>query len=389
MIRYQLITAYFIYRVFPENLRETGGVMGNFRCFLCGGRVSGGVCTECGMPQRRHAENYKLNESECEQKPLTHVHDSEDTREKTPRADRSDRKSYAETQRRLERRKSAGKGNRAIFVIPVAIVFLFIAFPAIKNQIDSGGFGWDRTDETEYDYNDTTYDIPADGEVYTTELSPGCYTVGYDLPEGQYDLALIYGDGSLNIANDEQFIYRYEILGGEQGVTQLYAVPLYQGTQIQISGGAELSLSTENAQVDKWMEKEPNVLPSEMAVIVTDTALVAGTDFPAGTYDLYCIGDFCAATVSYVGEAADSYYYEQVFLVQSEEDAAEYGRMESYAVCVRNVALTDGMSVFGDGTDLMLTPSDTVVPTENGGDTEFEFEQDDIPQEGEYDVEYY
>lgn len=49
--------------------------MGAVRCFLCGGRVSNGVCTECGMPQRKRSEEYNLNNSPCDAGPMTHVHD--------------------------------------------------------------------------------------------------------------------------------------------------------------------------------------------------------------------------------------------------------------------------------------------------------------------------
>ena len=46
-------------------------------CRLCGGRLSGGICTECGLDNRKSDEMYQdiLNKSSCDGENLTHVHE--------------------------------------------------------------------------------------------------------------------------------------------------------------------------------------------------------------------------------------------------------------------------------------------------------------------------
>lgn len=75
-------------------------------CRLCGGRLSGGICTECGLDNRKSDEMYQdiLNKSSCDGENLTHVHEP-DQKEKQ-------RHTYGE-QTRKSTAKAAYTGNRA------------------------------------------------------------------------------------------------------------------------------------------------------------------------------------------------------------------------------------------------------------------------------------
>ena len=46
-------------------------------CSLCGGKLKDGVCTECGMDNRKSDELYKdvLNQSDCMNMKFSHVHE--------------------------------------------------------------------------------------------------------------------------------------------------------------------------------------------------------------------------------------------------------------------------------------------------------------------------
>lgn len=47
------------------------------RCSLCGGKLRNHVCTECGLDNRKRdgsQSKYRINESSCDNKPLTHAH---------------------------------------------------------------------------------------------------------------------------------------------------------------------------------------------------------------------------------------------------------------------------------------------------------------------------
>lgn len=399
--------------------------MGAVRCFLCGGRVSNGVCTECGMPQRKRSEEYNLNNSPCDAGPMTHVHDhGTEDRRKSNRAThdgqgnrqksyRTEHAGYSTGQqryknermahvRRQEERTSAGtrrregtseqriRQNRAARGIAVIVVCIIIIVSIVglveNNHIDFSGndMNWEnhessKTYSDDY-YDSVTYEISDVGESYTDTLYAGYYTVGYDLPEGVYAMNLESGSGSVEINNDGQKIYMYESLGTDYGYETLENVRLYQGTQIIVSGGTELEVSTENAQMNQAVSKTENPLdPVNGTVEVTDRALVAGIDFPEGSYDIWCTDSFGVVSLTYGQSGTDDYETYGSFLIQSEKDAQEYSDMDDYAVCIYNVNMKSGMSVYAGGTPLKLVPSQYAAA---------DLEIDDT-QEGEQNVQYY
>lgn len=347
--------------------------MGAVRCFLCGGRVSNGVCTECGMPQRKRSEEYNLNNSPCDAGPMTHVHDH----------GTEDRRKECTSEQRIRRNRAA----RGIAVIVVCVIIIVSIVGLVENNhIDFSGndMNWENHESSKTysdDYYDfVTYEISDSGESYTDTLYAGYYTVGYDLPEGVYTMNLESGSGSVEINNDGQKIYMYESLGTDYGYETLENVRLYQGTQIIVSGGTELEVSTENAQMNQAISKTENPLdPVNGTVEVTDRALVAGIDFPEGSYDIWCTDSFGVVSLTYGQSGTDDYETYGSFLIQSEKDAQEYSDMDDYAVCIYNVNMKSGMSVYAGGTPLKLVPSQYAAA---------DLEIDDT-QEGEQNVQYY
>ena len=56
------------------------------KCTLCGGKLDGrGICTECGLDNNKADKNYKINESSCDDMPLTHVHEEPKRQKAKPR----------------------------------------------------------------------------------------------------------------------------------------------------------------------------------------------------------------------------------------------------------------------------------------------------------------
>lgn len=48
------------------------------KCTLCGGKLdSRGICTECGLNNNKSEKNYHVNQSSCDNLPMTHVHEDE------------------------------------------------------------------------------------------------------------------------------------------------------------------------------------------------------------------------------------------------------------------------------------------------------------------------
>ncbi len=58
------------------------------RCSLCGGKLnSRGICTECGLDNSKSDKNYRINRSDCDGMPLTHVHGEKEKHRPDRKAD--------------------------------------------------------------------------------------------------------------------------------------------------------------------------------------------------------------------------------------------------------------------------------------------------------------
>ena len=58
------------------------------RCSLCGGKLnSSGICTECGLDNNKSDKNYRINQSDCDGMPLTHVHEEKEKHRPDRKAD--------------------------------------------------------------------------------------------------------------------------------------------------------------------------------------------------------------------------------------------------------------------------------------------------------------
>lgn len=59
------------------------------RCQLCGGKLSGSICQECGLDNSKNDSQYEkyFGTSQCDEGPLTHVHE-----EKKPKKEKTQKK---------------------------------------------------------------------------------------------------------------------------------------------------------------------------------------------------------------------------------------------------------------------------------------------------------
>ena len=59
------------------------------RCQLCGGKLSGSICQECGLDNSKNDSQYEkyFGTSQCDEGPLTHVHE-----EKKPKMEKTQKK---------------------------------------------------------------------------------------------------------------------------------------------------------------------------------------------------------------------------------------------------------------------------------------------------------
>ncbi len=356
--------------------------MAKIRCFLCGGRVSKGVCTECGMPQRQRAQNYYLNESSCDNQPLTHVHSESDS------ARRKARESGG-------RKVSPGK---IVAVTIIVIVILVVAgnmarlvaldnsfFDNLVNKsmnevVEEFVDMWEEevsyptelygeymvVDDSYYDY--ATYELEETGVFHDNALVAGNYVIGFHLPEGNYTFVAEEGQGYIGIDDWENSFYIYEDMDcyGEDGYPRIENIHLYNGATLYVDGSLELYITTDNAGVQREMMENPltdSVLVS--AEHYEAGGLMAGEDFPAGVYDFALHGGGWDCVDLYdIDEYGDEYYWQSYLIKDTSipyEDDADY-----YAYVVRNVTIEEGtyVRISNEGNVLEMTPSEYVVPQE-------------------------
>lgn len=379
--------------------------MAKIRCFLCGGRVSGGVCTECGMPQRQHAQNYNLNESSCDDKPLTHVHDeytsSSSGHTYANREHRKEkRSSYAKKEQRKERGNPAAKLIAAVIVVVVILVAMSIIVNVATSMIGIKGIIKNLTsfeteevsfpeyiqnafDDSHWEVDDSYYEIAMyeleeTGDPGSTGLYAGYYVVGYDLPEGTYELEMLSGKGDISVDDSNNCIGIYQILDaeGQDGYATIGNLKLYNGAKVKLTGSAQVRLVTENAgpiipSIENPLKDNPDV------VIPGGEMYLAGVDFPAGTYDFYLEGNYDYVDIftltddTAILEDGEEYSYEyesyiDCFFMKNPLFEESDWELDDYAPYVANVTIEEGTYVrISDPENVLyLTPSELVVPEE-------------------------
>ena len=344
-------------------------------CFLCGGRVRNGICTECGMDNRKSDDSYRLNTGECDREPLTHVHvhekEESEKKEKVKKAADSERKKTGNSTARSagERPKNYGKYYHSSGKKPAAKktglwVVIIIAVIGILPNIGKSvydAYQEKRVEETlssienlqdfqdSYDpYQYVDESIPEEGEYFQAELSAGYYQIGIDLPEGIYKCTRKDGTGYINIVDSEHNVYQYESFQ-ENDPEEITDLKMFQGAVLQISGGAVFTLETENGQTSSMEEAEPNPLTDELTL---EGYNAAGTDFPPGTYDVSAPDDFGLLEIELPGGGESPYTIS--FLLDSQR-TEEY---PGYSQEVRHLYLPEGTKVSAEGFEIKMVPSE-------------------------------
>lgn len=125
-------------------------------------------------------------------------------------------------------------------------------------------------------------------EPFETNLKAGYYTVGVDIPAGTYTFTAVAGNGNVNSSN----MYRgglNEIMAAqadEYSISEFKNAKMEKGVTLNLSGTIELKISCDSASVSE-MEQRNNPLTEE--VQLGSGNYVAGTDFPAGEYDVVAV----------------------------------------------------------------------------------------------------
>ena len=357
------------------------------RCSLCGGKLnSSGICTECGLDNNKSDKNYRINQSDCDGMPLTHVHEEKEKHRPDRKEQRNEQTTYASGNQgyrmnesdltRTKRRKHVQTPDITNRRRPLKIVVLVIIVIAVLGNLydeykydikyaiedavqgvfqDTESQTANDTDESDYDhYQYVTREIPAEGESADYELSSGNYVVGVEIPEGIYTVTPKDDYDTVQIDDPENSIYLYEYTEGKKD--KIEDVRLYKGAVLTLRCKTTEKLHTDNAQDIDTPETAGQSNPlAEPVEIKGQKVLTAGKDFEPGIYDLDRIsGDGDVKITIYSEEQEEMNSWSQYL----SEDGID-GETFHYLVIPENAVVE-----VSEDLKIKLTPAETIASTD-------------------------
>ena len=367
------------------------------RCSLCGGKLnSRGICTECGLDNSKSDKNYRINRSDCDGMPLTHVHEEKEKHRPDRKADHREinhketnhkKRDYGKQGYRMNESDMTGKKRRKHVQTPditnrrrpLKIVILAIIVIAVLGNLyeehkydieyavgdavqgvfqDTGDQKTNDTDETDYDhYQYVTREIPKEGERADYELSSGNYVAGVEIPEGIYTVTPKDDYDTVQIDDPENSIYLYEYTEGKKD--KIKDIRLYKGAHLTLNCRTTVKLHTDNAQDVEAMETAGQSNPLTESVDITgQKTLTAGRNLEPGIYDLSRVsGAGNVDVIIYSDEQEEINSWSQCL----SEDGID-GETFHYLVIPENATME-----VSEDLKIRLTPSEQIASTDYYG----------------------
>ena len=367
------------------------------RCSLCGGKLnSSGICTECGLDNSKSDKNYRINRSDCDGMPLTHVHEEKEKYRPDRKADHREinhketnhkKRDYGKQGYRMNESDMTGKKRRKHVQTPditnrrrpLKIVILAIIVIAVLGNLyeehkydieyavgdavqgvfqDTGDQKTNDTDETDYDhYQYVTREIPKEGESADYELTSGNYVAGVEIPEGIYTVTPQDDYDTVQIDDPENSIYLYEYTEGKKD--KIEDIRLYKGAHLTLNCKTTVKLHTDNAQDVEAMETAGQSNPlTESVDIKGQKTLTAGRDLEPGIYDLSRVsGAGNVDVIIYSDEQEEINSWSQCL----SEDGID-GETFHYLVIPENATME-----VSEDLKIRLTPSEQIASTDYYG----------------------
>ena len=367
------------------------------RCSLCGGKLnSSGICTECGLDNSKSDKNYRINRSDCDGMPLTHVHEEKEKYRPDRKADHREinhketnhkKRDYGKQGYRMNEFDMTGKKRRKhvqtpditnrrrplkiVILASIVITVLGNLYEEHKYDIeyaigdavqgvfqDMGDQKTNDTDETDYDhYQYVTREIPKEGESADYELSSGNYVAGVEIPEGIYTVTPQDDYDTVQIDDPENSIYLYEYTEGKKD--KIEDIRLYKGAHLTLNCKTTVKLHTDNAQDVEAMETAGQSNPlTESVDIKGQKTLTAGRDLEPGIYDLSRVsGAGNVDVIIYSDEQEEINSWSQCL----SEDGID-GETFHYLVIPENATME-----VSEDLKIRLTPSEQIASTDYYG----------------------
>lgn len=367
------------------------------RCSLCGGKLnSRGICTECGLDNSKSDKNYRINRSDCDGMPLTHVHEEKEKHRPDRKADHREinhketnhkKRDYGKQGYRMNESDMTGKKRRKHVQTPditnrrrpLKIVILAIIVITVLGNLyeehkydieyavgdavqgvfqDTGDQKTNDTDETDYDhYQYVTREIPKEGESADYELTSGNYVAGVEIPEGIYTVTPKDDYDTVQIDDPENSIYLYEYTEGKKD--KIKDIRLYKGAHLTLNCRTTVKLHTDNAQDVEAMETAGQSNPlTESVDIKGQKTLTAGRNLEPGIYDLSRVsGAGNVDVIIYSDEQEEINSWSQCL----SEDGID-GETFRYLVIPENATME-----VSEDLKIRLTPSEQIASTDYYG----------------------
>ena len=367
------------------------------RCSLCGGKLnSSGICTECGLDNSKSDKNYRINRSDCDGMPLTHVHEEKEKHRPDRKADHREinhketnhkKRDYGKQGYRMNESDMTGKKRRKHVQTPditnrrrpLKIVILAIIVIAVLGNLyeehkydieyavgdavqgvfqDTGDQKTNDTDETDYDhYQYVTREIPKEGESADYELASGNYVAGVEIPEGIYTVTPQDDYDTVQIDDPENSIYLYEYTEGKKD--KIKDIRLYKGAHLTLNCRTTVKLHTDNAQDVEAMETAGQSNPLTESVDITgQKTLTVGRNLEPGIYDLSRVsGAGNVDVIIYSDEQEEINSWSQCL----SEDGID-GETFHYLVIPENATME-----VSEDLKIRLTPSEQIASTDYYG----------------------
>ena len=367
------------------------------KSYVCGGKLnSSGICTECGLDNSKSDKNYRINRSDCDGMPLTHVHEEKEKHRPDRKADHREinhketnhkKRDYGKQGYRMNESDMTGKKRRKHVQTPditnrrrpLKIVILAIIVIAVLGNLyeehkydieyavgdavqgvfqDTGDQKTNDTDETDYDhYQYVTREIPKEGESADYELASGNYVAGVEIPEGIYTVTPQDDYDTVQIDDPENSIYLYEYTEGKKD--KIKDIRLYRGAHLTLNCRTTVKLHTDNAQDVEAMETAGQSNPlTESVDIKGQKTLTAGRNLEPGIYDLSRVsGAGNVDVIIYSDEQEEINSWSQCL----SEDGID-GETFHYLVIPENATME-----VSEDLKIRLTPSEQIASTDYYG----------------------
>ena len=286
-------------------------------CSLCGSRLnSSGICIECGLDNKKTDAKYVINKSDCDRKPLTHVHEERQADWK---------KKPSSTKRSMKEYNSYYK-KRIILIVSIVIGFYLVIgiVAGIVYKISDSGMSMEEEllpDMLDDPYTYVTREIPPEGEEYSTVLGQGEYVVGIHIPEGIYMCTANGGYASFDVQDEENNIWLYEWVDENQ--PEYIDLRLYEGAILEVMGDTPLMLYTTNSQ--GGLRYNSNPLGERTAYIASGA--VAGEAFEPGVYMLRAEEGYGQVIVEIVDEGGTVIEWKYLWMDAEDDMEGRYANL--------------------------------------------------------------